>query len=314
MTSSSFLVLLAVLHLTVAQFPNFGNFGNLFNQGGGGGAAAGNNPLANLNNVVQGVQTGVAAGTDAACKPKFEAYRKCLSDASKPLVQAIDWSAVQQCFTDQGCPAPDQDNVLNTIKQSKGTGLDNLDDYQVGNCAADVFNKDKSNLQKCTEVSRNHPWMTELPTLDDYEKKGVQIITAAKSIKVICYGDASVRDAVRNCLASNPATDLHAVRNGMCKANTDCKPGLTQTCQTEADGLSKKLCECARTELTANHGQRMNELASCLSDGQQSGMSPAQKQSATAILDQHSCDEASPDQVFDKVCASDDDWNPPASG
>jgi hypothetical protein len=55
-------------------------------------------------------------------------------------------------------------------------------------------------------------------------------------------------------------------------------------------------------------------MASCLSLGQATNLSPYEKQKVTAILQNHGCDEATPEALFDKVCSSGDEWDGPAFG
>jgi len=248
-----------------------------------------------------------AAVTDALCKPQFDGYRRCLSEKTQVVVQALNWRAVQQCFSSNGCPEPDENNVMKTVQDQKQAGIDGVDDDTVINCAHEHFSKDKQALHEC--VKNDHPWLNEIPTLDGYEKQGLQVIIASKNLINICGGDRTKRDAVRQCLGNNDNTNLHLVRQGMCNANRDCKTKVTPNCETEAEGLAKHLCDCARQKTTENDGQRMDQIAMCISNGNADSLSPYEKQRVTAIINAHGCDEATPEQLFDKVCNSDDDWD-----
>jgi len=250
---------------------------------------------------------GVAFTSNTDCNSEFTKYRQCLDNKIKADVNAIRWNEVQQCFEKHGCARPDENDAAASIRGPGG--LETIDEDQVMQCAQKELDSDKNVMRQC--VQQDHSWLKEIPTLDRYENKGLQIILTSKSVGKLCNNDQSKRDLVKKCLAEKKETNLHQMRHQMCEATTNCqKTDLKPECNRESEDLARKICLCVKSK--SGDEATIDKMTPCLTNNQkQPGqLSRDENAQVKALLDSHSCDDVTPQQYFDSLCKDDEDLRP----
>jgi len=262
-------------------------------------------PIAVLS--LMSVLLGVAFASNLDCAAEFQRFRGCLKNKVDADVQQIKWNEVQQCFEKHGCTKPDE-NDAGASARGPG-GLETIDEDQVMQCAQKQLDSDKSVMMGC--VQQDHSWLKEIPTLDGYENKGLQIIITSKSVLKLCNNDHSKRDLVKKCMAEKKATNIDQMRHQMCEANTNCqKTDLKPECNKESEDLAKHICQCVKSK--AGDEPTIDKMTPCLTNNQkQPGqLSRDENAQVKALMDSHSCDDDTPQQYFDSMCKDDEEFKP----